>query len=239
MSRNKMASWGLLLAVFVANGLETQLEALANGGGGVVPELGYRLAHTFRQVEGIAVFDGHEASNAVAVYGYSLSYFFVLPLIAISLASALSRRPEDGPLRVLARALAIDYAVSLPFFLFFPVPERWAFPDSGAMLLSDRWSSALVAAIRPISGLDNCFPSFHVSMAVVLAGVAFATAVKMRFTLAFLGATVVVSTFGLGIHWLPDIVGGAAVGVLAVALALRFERAPSRLAPASLRAHGA
>jgi len=43
------------------------------------------------------------------------------------------------------------------------VPERWAYPESHAVLLSDLWSTRLIETIRPISGLDNCFPSFHIS----------------------------------------------------------------------------
>jgi membrane-associated phospholipid phosphatase len=53
----------------------------------------------------------------------------------------------------------------------------------------------------------------------------------------FLGATVVLATFALGIHWLMDIVAGLAAGVLAVVLALRVERAYGRSAATlSLRA---
>jgi len=37
------------------------------------------------------------------------------------------------------------------------VPERWAYPESHAVLLSDLWSTRLIETIRPISGLDNCF----------------------------------------------------------------------------------
>ena len=192
-----------------------------------VSELGTRVAFAFSEVESAAhldeAFAHHEASGPIALYGYSLAYFFVFPLIGIGLAVALTCHREAWPLRVFARALAIDYGVSLPFFLFFPIPERWAYPDSGAILLSDRWSAALIEAMRPMSGLDNCFPSFHVSMSVVMVGVAFLAGVRFRNAVAALGLAVVVSTFGLGIHWLPDIVTGAAVGVLAVALALRLE----------------
>ena len=113
--------------------------------------------------------------------------------------------------------------MSLPFFVFFPIPERWAYPDSGAILLSDLWSAGLIEALRPMSGLDNCFPSFHVSMSVVIVAVALLAGVRFRNAVAALALTVVIATFGLGIHWLPDIVAGLAVGALSVALALRLE----------------
>lgn len=223
MSKNKWIAWGWIVAVFAANYLETLTETLVKGDSGVIPELGYRLAHAFQRMEGGLTFAFHEASNGIAVYGYSLVYFFLFPLLGLGLGIAFTLRRDDAPLRVLSRALAIDYAVSLPFFVLFPVPERWTVPGSGAMLLSDRWSSSLIETLRPISGLDNCFPSFHVSMTVVVVALAFVAGVRWRVTLAVLGATIVLSTFGLGIHWLPDIVAGGAVGVLSVALALRLE----------------
>ena len=79
-------------------------------------------------------------------------------------------------------AIAVDYAISLVFFVFFPVPERWAFSESGAMLLSDRWSSGLVELLRPISGLDNCFPSTHVSLTAVIVLVGYLFHLRMRRT---------------------------------------------------------
>ena len=132
--------------------------------------------------------------------------------------------------RILCLAIAADYLLSLGFFLFFPVPERWAFPDSGAMLLSDRWSSAFIDLLRPISGVDNCFPSTHVSFTVVIILVGYLFQVRMRHTMLAMGTTIILSTFVLGIHWLPDIVAGVAVAFLSVALARRMT--PLRELPA-------
>jgi membrane-associated phospholipid phosphatase len=117
----------------------------------------------------------------------------------------------------------INYALCLPFFILFPVPERWAYSESGAMLLSDKWSSQLIEAFRPISGLDNCFPSFHVSLTVVIILVALLYRLRLRYSVLALGATVILSTFVLGIHWIADVIAGLAVGALSVMLALRID----------------
>jgi len=229
MSRPKLFAWLLLTAIFAANLVETALEGALVGDR--VRELGFRVAHAFSELEPDGLFAHHEASGPIAVFGYSLSYFFVFPLLALALAVTLSCRADDGPFRLFARALAIDYGVSLPFFLLFPIPERWAYPESGAMLLSDQWTSALIEAVRPMSGLDNCFPSFHVSMTVVMIGASYLAGVRLRGAVAGLGGTVILSTLGLGIHWLPDIVAGVALGVLSVALALRLEPGRRLAAP--------
>ena len=93
--------------------------------------------------------------------------------------------------------------------------------------------------IRPISGLDNSFPSFHVSLTLIIIIVGFLFRVRMRRTILVLGMTVVISTYILGIHWIADIIAGLAVGALSVMLALRLEHrffaAQLRAAPSGYR----
>jgi membrane-associated phospholipid phosphatase len=173
----------------------------------------------FQQFEYNLSFENHDATSWVAVYGYSIAYFFFLPVLGLLVTGCLARRKNIVALRALSLAVAIDYLVSLPFFIFFPVPERWTSPDSAAILLSDEWSSKLIEAIRPLSGLDNSFPSFHVSLTVVIVLICFVFEFRYRTTAAVLGSLVVISTFILGIHWLPDIIAGFAVGTLSVFLA--------------------
>jgi len=211
----------LLIAIFIVNFVETMAEMALRRRYGTGSDLGNRIAYAFRALEGNLSFESHDVTNWVAVYGYSAAYFFLLPILGIGLLGVLWRRKTVQGYRVLCLSIAADYLLSLGFFVFFPVPERWAFPDSGAMLLSDRWSSGLIDLLRPISGLDNCFPSTHVSFTVVIILVSYLFRVRMRHTILSLGMTIILSTFVLGIHWLPDILAGVAVAFLSVALARR------------------
>lgn len=215
----------LLLGIaFLVNWAETTAEGWINAEyADVMSQLRHRTAYAVHWLEGAITFGYHDVTNSIAVYGYSTAYFLVFPALLIGVAIALGLRKDVSPFRVFSLAVLIDYLVSLPFFVFFPVPERWAYSESGAMLLSDRWSSALIEAVRPISGLDNCFPSFHVSLSVVTVIVSFVYQLRFRWTVAGLAATVVLSTFVLGIHWIADIVAGIAVGALGVFAAQRFD----------------
>ena len=211
----------LLAAVFLLNLVETRLDGwLTPASLGV--QAGYPITEAFRWFEGYLSFASHDATSDVAAYGYSLSYFFGLPLLCGFVAWHLARRDDPRPYRALSLAVAINYAVSLPFFLFFPVPERWSFFESEAMLLSDKWSDRLIEAIRPISGLDNSFPSNHVSLIVLAATASLIFAVPFRKCTIPLGATVVLSTFVLGVHWLPDMLAGLALGIASMLLAWRL-----------------
>jgi hypothetical protein len=54
-----------------------------------------------------------------------------------------------------------DYLVSLPWFLLFPVPERWATRNRTPILLSDTGARRSSTRYRPLSAVNNSFPSTH------------------------------------------------------------------------------
>jgi serine/threonine protein kinase len=212
----------LLAAVFFVNLLETTIEAAAKERWGIGRELGFQLARAAHWFEGATTAEGYDAASPVIVYGYSIAYFFAMLILIIATGWALARTGRDQ-FRVFAFAIAADYAISLPFFLFFPVPERWAYPDSGAVLLSDLWAPKLIELFRPISGLDNCFPSFHVSLTVVVVTLSFLYRLRFRWVSLWIGVLIILSTAVLGIHWMTDIAGGLATGFFAVAAARLIE----------------
>lgn len=205
--------------VFGVNYLETRLETNL----GWHPSWQAHLLDSFRWFERQVDFEFHDLAGSFAVGGFTLSYFGLFPLLAAVVALEFYRAKEMTPLRVLSLSIGVNYAVSLPFFLFLPIRERWADPGSGAMLLSDRLSSMFIENIRPFSGLDNCFPSFHTSLTVALIMLGFLYATRWRWCTLGLGLTIVLSTFALGIHWLPDIIAGASLGVISVCVARRLD----------------
>jgi len=218
----------LLGTLLVANYLETAIEAALRTRYAVGVELGYDLARAAHWYEGAARIEGWDSADMDVVYGYSMAYFFALLVLVVATGWALARAPDRTPFRVFAFAVTADYLISLPFFLFFPVPERWAYPESGAILLSDLWAPELIELFRPFSGLDNCFPSFHVSLTVIMVSLAFLYRLRFRWVALCIGLLIVLSTSVLGIHWLTDIVAGLATGVIAVQVGrlLASPRAP-------------
>lgn len=217
--RTRMGLTSLLALTFCANYVETLIETMLRRHPGFRAESGERIASAFQALEGNFTFEGHDLANWMAVYGYSTAYFFLLPLLGSGMMLTLLRRQDLRGYRIFVLAIVVNYLLSLGFFVFFPVPERWTHPDSGAILLADRWSSHLIELLRPISGVDNCFPSAHTSMTVVIVLVGYLFRVRFRHTTLALGATIIVSTVVLGIHWIPDVLAGIAVGFLAVAAA--------------------
>jgi membrane-associated phospholipid phosphatase len=216
-----------LLLIFLAgvNYVETSLETWMTPAAGPWIEYRNHLAAAVLWLEGnLALGDYLSTDDKLLVYGYSLCYFLLFPALILGTCVALAKRSELSPYRVFVLAITVAYCLSLPFFLFFPVPERWAYPNSGAILLSDLWSPALIEFIRPFSGLDNCFPSSHVALTVVAVLTCFLFRVRFRLSVLAFGVAVLCSTLFLGVHWLADITAGFAVGVISVLLALRLDR---------------
>jgi tRNA A-37 threonylcarbamoyl transferase component Bud32/membrane-associated phospholipid phosphatase len=222
MLSGRMGLTLVLAAAAAVNWIQTTADNWIGARSATLTELRHQVAHAMGWLEGYVSFAGHDATNALALYGYTAVYFFVFPALWIAIAVALARRPTVGPYRLLVTATVVDYAASLPFYLFLPAPERWAFPESGAVLLPDRWSSHLIEMVRPMSGLDNCFPSSHVSLTVVCVLTAFICQVRFRWPALAIGLTVICSTFVLGIHWVADIVAGVCVAILSTTIALRL-----------------
>jgi len=212
----------LLLVVFLVNLGETWLETSSRTGS-PISAADHNGAYAMQQFEPRFInFEFHDQTAAWAMYAYSISYFVLFPLLGLAVMFVLARREEIAPFRVVCLAIAADYMISLPLFLMFPVPERWAYPESHAILLSDQWSSQLINAIRPMSALNNSFPSTHVSLMVIIIAVCWVFHVRLRSTVTALGMTVVLATFVLGIHWLADIIAGVTVGLLRVGIAWRW-----------------
>lgn len=226
----------LLIIVFAINFAETSLETSMRGGA-PISVADYHGAQAVERFEPEFInFEFHDKTARWAMYVYSVAYFALLPVFGLSVLIALARREELAPFRVCCLAIAADYFISMPWFLLFPVPERWAHPGSDAVLLSDQWSSALIDAIRPISALNNSFPSTHVSLSVVIVVVCWLFHVRLRSTVTALAMSVILATLAIGIHWLADIVAGVVVGILSVLIAWRFTDTSDRpqLAPESL-----
>ena len=115
----------MLAAVFVVNLTETAVEARWSP---TVTNLGLELASALHWLEGNFTFASESVPSAVTVYGYSLGYYVLFPILVLTVALTLALQPDPQAFRTYAFAIATAYALSLPFFLLFPVPERWRIP---------------------------------------------------------------------------------------------------------------
>lgn len=153
------------------------------------------------------------------------AYLIGLPTLVFGVIIVLDHHRDDSTLRVLLLSGVLNYALVVPFYVFVPVREVHLYlPD--VRLLLDDVHPGLIRLLRPMSGADNCFPSFHTALSVSLALVARRSRIRpLSLVTSVLAAAVVFSTVYTGVHWVLDvgagIVSGAAAYVIAAWLAGR------------------
>ena len=222
--RPRLIAVAIFVALFAVNWIETAAETWLRNEHQVGIATERQMADAALWFERGLSFEHHDSAGNVAKWGFSIVYFAVFPLLILGTMTAFAYRRDPRPLTVMSVAIAVDYVLTLPFYLFFPVPERWSYPDANAILLSDLVSTSWIEYIRPFSGVNNCFPSFHVSVTVVALLCLFRARARFRLTALPLAVAIILSTFALGIHWISDIAAGLGAGAVSVAAAERLLR---------------
>jgi membrane-associated phospholipid phosphatase len=164
----------------------------------------------------------HLFHNDMLTYATSFFYVVVFPSVMITSIVIYTYQKDHKLFYAFCYAILINYIVAMPFYLFFPVNEVWAFHPNVSLLITDVFPT-FESDYRPLSGLDNCFPSLHTSISVSMA--ILATKSNSAFWKRFVplsSAFIIFAIFYLGIHWLTDMVGGVVLGVTAARLGLRI-----------------
>ncbi|MDD5541922.1 MAG: phosphatase PAP2 family protein [Acidobacteriia bacterium] len=152
--------------------------------------------------------------NLPLTYVLTYAYIWLFPAVTFALFFAFVYYDREELAQFLTATYFTNLLVELPFYLFFPVNEVWA-SDSHVRLLTDRINPIIMEHFRTVSAVDNCFPSFHTSLALLVAIAAWRSRDLRMIVISTLSAVLVVaSTLYLGIHWPLDVVSG----VLAAAI---------------------
>lgn len=124
---------------------------------------------------------------------------------------------QKKALRTLAFSLFFLYLIALPFYLFFPVTNVYTHYNL---------PSALNTVIPQIETFfyttttqNNCFPSLHTAMSIIITRTIFITENKrFQYLAVFMMVTVIISVLYLSIHWILDVIAGIIVALLALYL---------------------
>lgn len=155
---------------------------------------------------------------------YFTSFYYVILFTAIMIASVgiYTYQKNYQLFYALCYAILINYIVAFPFYLFFPVNEVWSVHPNVDLLIHNVFPT-FESEYRPLSGIDNCFPSLHTSLSITMAVIASKSSSRLwRYFTAISAAIIIFSIFYLGIHWFLDMCAGLALGFFAGSFGLRL-----------------
>ncbi|WP_135555020.1 phosphatase PAP2 family protein [Paenibacillus cymbidii] len=214
-SRKYLLHFTAMIAILFSNKMELWLEQHMHSRADFTDQI-YALEGNF--VASIQTWFRNDALTQAS------TFFYVVVFTSVMIASTLfyTYTKQYKLFYAVCYALIFNYLIAIPFYLFFPVREVWSFHPNVSMLIHDLFPT-FEQDYRPLSGIDNCFPSLHTSISVTMAVIAMRS--NNRFWRVFTACSavfIIFSIFYLGIHWLTDMCAGMLLGLFAARTALRI-----------------
>lgn len=142
-------------------------------------------------------------------------YVILFPLLMLGALLVYAANQDLAAMKSHVISYWVNYLAALPFYLWVPVREAWT-GGAGVRFLIPQVFPGFEQVVRPHSGLDNCIPSLHTSLALTYALVAWRQGYRrLAVVLSISAGLVMLSTLYLGVHWLLDMLGGVALAVVA------------------------
>lgn len=204
-----LALVALAYAMIAFNLLETRLEA------GLVDSVRWDFTHAISQVGTGLILALQRLEWPPLTHLLTFVYVILFPMLMLGALMVYAANRDLGAIRNHVVSYWVNYLVALPFYLWVPVREAWA-GGVGVRFLIPQVFPGFEQVVRPHSGLDNCIPSLHTSLALTYALVAWRQGYRrLAMVLSICAGLVMLSTLYLGVHWFLDLLGGVALGALA------------------------
>ena len=185
--------------------------------------IGTNFASTIQGIEGDTVYWFSQHWIPILLYFFVIIYIAIYPFTLWFGPLYFIICEKDKSLKTLAYGLLLIYLIALPFYLFIPITNVYTYYNV---------NSALETVIPSIEKFfysttthNNCLPSLHTAMTILIARSIQLTGNK-KFTYFgfFVMTCVIISVIYLSIHWITDVITGAAIAVGAIFLLNRYMR---------------
>ena len=214
----------LFLSIFLLHMTEIKIDPTISS------HISFDFTEKIYNLEGNIVATFQSIRNPILDYYFVFVYMIGFPFLLYftPVLYMISRDIKSLKFAVIAYVLAIS--ISLPFLIFFPVHDAWWASSNYAWYngkaisfrLKEIWPSGIIIFYK-FTTLNNCFPSLHSTLSAVMAYTAIIAKYKRYSYVAILMAlSIPIATMYLGIHWLTDVIGGEAIAILSIIIALKI-----------------
>ncbi len=177
--------------------------------------IGIDFANTIQNIEGNIVYNFSKLWQSFFVYFFVIIYIIIYPFTLWFSPYYFILKKNKKSIVILAYGLLIIYIFAMPFYLFLPVTNVYTFYNLDSTL------NSVIPNIERFfyftTTQNNCFPSLHVAMSILIARAGLLTKNKYySFFLIFSMVSVIISVIYLAIHWITDIIFGIIFAILAI-----------------------
>jgi membrane-associated phospholipid phosphatase len=179
--------------------------------------IGLDFAHSLQLIEGNLVYHLARYWNLALVTPSVVIYIIIYPFTLWFTPLYFLMTNKKSAMQTLSYGLLITYLIALPFYLFFPVTNVYQFYGL---------TSALEQVIPSINQFfyttttsNNCLPSLHVAMTLLIAySISKTHNKKFTYFAIICSIGVMLSVIYLAIHWITDVVGGVIITIVVITL---------------------
>lgn len=148
-------------------------------------------------------------------------YMWVFAFFTYFLPIMLFVKGDKSNIKNYTLAIAVNYAVLIPFYFAFPVAVSSRLPgtDVQPLLYSYSYWGQMATSV---DSLTNCFPSGHVSLsftALLIFALAGREYRRVSYVLGVTAISVAIAVLYLGIHYPADVIGGLLLAFVAATAA--------------------
>lgn len=183
--------------------------------------IGHDYANDIQNLEGDSIYWFSQFWQPALVGFFVIMYIVIYSFTLWFLPFYFIIHDEKKSMKTLSYGALLIFLIALPFFLFLPVTNVYTFYGH---------ESALEAVIPTIEKFfyttttqNNCLPSLHTAMTLLLTWSAYLSGNKKLFYFTFFSmVSVIIAVIYLAIHWFTDILAGALITILVIFILNKF-----------------